>query len=76
MTTSAQTTPGFAGHFISAPWRSSGKSMLCMGLARAVSRRNISVQTFKKGPDYIDPLWLKVASYKPCYNLDQNISMT
>jgi len=44
--------------------------MLSMGLARAISRRNISVQTFKKGPDYIDPLWLKAASYNPCYNLD------
>jgi len=44
--------------------------MLSMGLARAVSRRAISVQTFKKGPDYIDPLWLTAASYNPCYNLD------
>jgi len=44
--------------------------MLAMGLARAVTRRAIGVQTFKKGPDYIDPLWLKAASYKPCYNLD------
>ena len=50
--------------------------MLSMGLARAVSRRNISVQTFKKGPDYIDPLWLKAASYKPCYNLDPYLQST
>jgi len=70
VTTPSRAVPGYAGHFISAPWRSSGKSMLSMGLARAASRRDISVQTFKKGPDYIDPLWLKAASYKPCYNLD------
>ena len=56
--------------FISAPWRSSGKSMLTMGLARAACLRQLSVQTFKKGPDYIDPLWLKAASTRPCFNLD------
>ncbi len=44
--------------------------MLSMGLARAATRRAIAVQTFKKGPDYIDPLWLKAASFKPSYNLD------
>ena len=61
---------GFAGHFISAPWRSSGKSMLSIGLARAGTRRSMAVQTFKKGPDFIDPLWLQAASLRPCYNLD------
>ncbi len=60
----------YAGHFVSAPWRSSGKSMVSMGLARAATRRSTLVQTFKKGPDYIDPLWLKAASHNPCYNLD------
>ena len=28
------------------------------------------VSVFKKGPDYIEPLWLSLASNKPCYNLD------
>ncbi len=44
--------------------------MLSMGLARTAVRRAVDVQTFKKGPDFIDPLWLKAASLKPCYNLD------
>jgi len=63
-------TGPYAGHFISAPCRSGGKSLLTMGLARVAKRRSLSVQTFKKGPDYIDPLWLKSASGSPCYNID------
>lgn len=55
---------------VSAPWRSSGKTMVSLGLARAARRRSLCVQTFKKGPDYIDPLWLAAASGTGCYNLD------
>ncbi len=58
------------GYVVSAPWRSSGKTLLTLGLARAAIRQSIPVQTFKKGPDYIDPLWLAAASGTGCYNLD------
>jgi len=66
-------SPGTAGYFISAPWRSSGKTIISIGLTRAAARQNITVQTFKKGPDFIDPLWLKAASGTACYNLDPYI---
>jgi cobyrinic acid a,c-diamide synthase len=56
--------------YISAAHKSSGKTTLSIGLSRALVERGVSLQTFKKGPDYIDPLWLRAASGRPCYNLD------
>ena len=41
-------------------------------IASAFAARGLSVQTFKKGPDYIDPMWLARASGRSCYNLDFN----
>jgi cobyrinic acid a,c-diamide synthase len=56
--------------FISAAHKSSGKTTLTLGLCAALYARGHAVQGFKKGPDYIDPMWLGMASQRPCYNLD------
>lgn len=59
-----------ASVLISAAHKSSGKTVLSIGISAALSQRGMSVQTFKKGPDYIDPMWLSKASKRSCYNLD------
>ena len=56
--------------FISAAHKSSGKTIVSSALCAAFRAGNKIVQPFKKGPDYIDPMWLASAARRNCYNLD------
>lgn len=48
----------------------SGKSVVSVGLTALLAKEAGGVMPFKKGPDYIDAGWMKLAANNNCYNLD------
>src|SRR5262245_44331757 len=58
------------GLIIAAPASGSGKTVVTLAILRALTRAGITINSFKVGPDYIDPAFHAAATGRPCLNLD------
>lgn len=56
---------------VGAPQGRSGKTTFTVALLSGLVKKGLSVQSFKKGPDFIDPGWHTRITGRPCRNLDR-----
>lgn len=55
---------------IAATQSGSGKTTIVSGILSALKNRGLKVQSYKVGPDYIDPGFHEISSGRPAHNLD------
>ena len=55
---------------IAAPASGSGKTLVSLAITSWARKREMSLQPFKVGPDYLDSQLLAAAAGRPCRNLD------
>ena len=51
-----------------------GKTTVTLAILKALRDLGYSVQSYKVGPDFIDPTHLEKVTNAPCYNLDSLIA--
>lgn len=47
-----------------------GKTSVCLALAASLGKKGVQVRGFKAGPDYFDPMYMRLVTGGICYNLD------
>ncbi len=55
---------------VAAPASGQGKTTVTAALARLHARAGRRVRAFKCGPDFLDPMWLELATGHPVHNMD------
>ncbi|MDP2264279.1 MAG: cobyrinate a,c-diamide synthase [Hydrogenophaga sp.] len=55
---------------IAAPASGQGKTTVTAAVARLHTRAGRRVRAFKCGPDFLDPMWLELATGQPVHNID------
>jgi len=64
------TPRGCRGLIVAAPTSGSGKTVITLGLLRALKNKGTDIGSLKIGPDYIDPAFHSCATGLPCRNID------
>jgi len=58
------------GLILAAPSSGSGKTVVTLGILRALAQQGHAIRSAKSGPDYIDPRFHAAATGRECVNLD------